>query len=64
MTELLTLPEAAGLLRLPEKTLRHFRLNGVGPKSFKVGRRVMYTREDVETWIQEQRATGTGEPAA
>jgi predicted DNA-binding transcriptional regulator AlpA len=40
---------------VPIGTLRHYRLNGTGPKSFKLGRRVMYAVEDVEAWIEAAR---------
>ncbi|GLP75663.1 hypothetical protein TUM20983_27730 [Mycobacterium antarcticum] len=52
-TELLTIEEAAKLLRLPVATLRHYRAQGGvdGPRSAKIGRRVMYRRVDVENFI-------------
>jgi hypothetical protein len=38
MTELLTIDEAAQLLRLPVATLRHYRATGKGgPRSAKIG---------------------------
>lgn len=40
---------------IPLSTLRHYRLNGLGPRSFKLGRRVMYALEDVEAWIEAAR---------
>lgn len=51
---LLTLPEVAERLRTPEATLRYWRHCNKGPTSFKVGRRVMYVRADVERWIEQQ----------
>ncbi|MCV7423001.1 helix-turn-helix domain-containing protein [Mycobacterium yunnanensis] len=51
-TELLTIEEAAELLRLPVATLRHYRAQGEGgPRSAKIGRRVMYRRADVLEYI-------------
>lgn len=41
-------------LRRPESTLRHWRVQGVGPKWFKLGRRVAYRRSDVDAWLAEQ----------
>lgn len=35
-------------------TLRYWRHAGIGPASFKLGRRVVYRREEVERWIAEQ----------
>lgn len=40
---------------IPLSTLRYYRLNGLGPRSFKLGRRVMYAIDDVEAWIEAAR---------
>lgn len=56
MGELLTLPEVSGRLRVPEATLRYWRGRGTGPRSFRVGRRVMYRQETVDRWLAEQEA--------
>ena len=50
-TELLTLSEAADLLRTPVATLRYWRHRNIGPHSFRLGRRVLYRRADLSTWI-------------
>ena len=56
--ELLTLAEAAALLRTPVATLRYWWHLGIGPKSFRLGRRVV-TPADLISWLTEQReATG------
>jgi hypothetical protein len=47
-TEYLTTAEVASLCRSPVETVRYWRYVGQGPKSFKVGRRVLYAAEDVE----------------
>jgi excisionase family DNA binding protein len=49
--ELLTITEAADLLRAPVATLRYWRHRGTGPHSFRLGRRVLYRRDDLRTWI-------------
>ena len=54
--ELLTITEAAELLRAPVATLRYWRHLGAGPRSFRLGRRVLYRREDLQAWIAQQRA--------
>lgn len=54
LKNLLTGPEVAELTRTPHATLRYWRHRGTGPRSFKLGRRVMYRREDVERWMKEQ----------
>jgi hypothetical protein len=40
-------------------TLRFWRHKGTGPKSFKVGRRLMYREEDVAAWLEAQYAAVT-----
>lgn len=50
-SELLTITEAADLLRAPVATLRYWRHLGTGPHSFRVGRRVLYRRVDLEAWV-------------
>lgn len=56
MTQYLTTQEVADLLRTPVETVRYWRhLGNRGPKSFKVGRRVLYAREDVEQFIADAR---------
>ena len=52
--QLLTLTEAADILRTPVATLRYWRHLGIGPDGFRVGRRVMYRIEDLDRWITEQ----------
>lgn len=56
--ELLTTTEVAELLRTPAETVRFWRHVRKGPKSFKVGRRVLYAREDVDAFIAEARGEG------
>ena len=53
-TQLLTLSDAAARLRTPVATLRYWRHLGIGPDSFRLGRRVMYRREDLDRWITAQ----------
>ncbi|GAA4983368.1 helix-turn-helix domain-containing protein [Pseudonocardia tropica] len=54
-TTLMTTAEVADVLRRPTSTLRYWRHLGEGPRSFRIGRAVVYSREDVERWIAEQR---------
>jgi DNA-binding transcriptional MerR regulator len=51
---MLTLAEAAALLRTPVATLRYWRHLGTGPDGFRLGRRVVYRREDLDRWLAEQ----------
>ena len=52
--ELLTIIEAADLLRASVATLRYWRHLGTGPRSFRLGRRVLYRRHDLHAWIDAQ----------
>ena len=50
---------AAELSRLPsgiytQKTLANKRWTGTGPKVFKIGRKVVHTRENVVSWLQAE----------
>lgn len=51
---LLTMSEVSELTRIPIATLRDYRFKGTGPKSGKVGGRVMYRESDVLAWIDAQ----------
>lgn len=51
---LVTLDEAAELLRTPVSTLRYWRSTNTGPKSARIGRRVVYRRDDLDRWLDEQ----------
>ena len=53
--DLLTISEAAALLRAPVATLRYWRHLGTGPRSFRLGRRVLYRREDLYAWVDARR---------
>ena len=55
MPEYLTTADVATMLRTSAETVRYWRHEKKGPKSFKVGRRVLYAREDVERFIAEAR---------
>lgn len=53
-----TTSETSRFSRVPAETLRYYRHRGVGgPKSFKLGRRVLYARSDVEAWIAAARSS-------
>jgi predicted DNA-binding transcriptional regulator AlpA len=63
--DLITTAEAAALLRVAPETLRYWRWRGEGPRSFRVGRRVLYERDDILTWLAAQKtATGRGDTPA
>lgn len=52
--ELMTLEEAAVFLRKSPAQMRWMRHAGTGPRSAKVGGRVMYRKSDVLAWIDAQ----------
>jgi DNA-binding transcriptional MerR regulator len=47
--------EVHKLTGIPVETLRYWRNRRVGPVSFKLGRKVVYDRADVERWVAAQR---------
>jgi len=61
--DLLTITEAAELVRAPVATLRYWRHLGTGPRSFRLGRRVVYSLDDLRAWINVQHnQSGPGRP--
>lgn len=48
---LLSTADVAEMTGVPENTLRHYRYIGKGPKSGKLGGRVVYREQDVIDWI-------------
>ncbi len=71
MSEILSMEDVAKQVGRPMATLRFWRHQGTGPRSFKLGGRVVYKAADVEAWIEESYAAdpepafaGDGTPAA
>ncbi len=58
--ELLTVTEAADVLRVPIATLRYWRHLRTGPHSFRLGRRVVYRRDDLRAWIDARADQASG----
>lgn len=56
MAKYLTTDEVAEMCRTSPETCRYWRHVGKGPRSFKLGRRVLYAAEDVERFIAEARS--------
>jgi prophage regulatory protein len=62
-TRPLTLREAADLLGVPESTLRYWRATGRdGPIGYRMGRRVMYDEDEVQSFRDAQRAAADPHP--
>ncbi|GAB7005786.1 hypothetical protein JCM18899A_32590 [Nocardioides sp. AN3] len=59
MAEYLTTEEVAELLRTSPETVRYWRHVRTGPASFKIGRRVLYARQDVEAFVARAREAAT-----
>jgi hypothetical protein len=55
--------EAARFLNLSPRTLEKLRVVGGGPQFRKLGRRVMYTIEELEAWAGMRRCDSTSDPA-
>lgn len=51
---LLRLPQVSDLTGVPVATLRHWRHHGIGPRSAKIGARVVYRESEVLAWIDAQ----------
>jgi len=45
------------------RTLERWRSTGTGPMFVKFGRRVLYKRSDVNTWLEQQRRQHTAKAA-
>lgn len=60
--ELLHTDDVERATGVPAGTLRFYRAMDVGPRCFKLGRRVVYRRSDVEAWVarQEERSARGG----
>lgn len=54
--ELLTIEEVAERYPVSVSTLRYWRHRGEGPKSFRLGRRVVYRLADCEEWVAQNYA--------
>lgn len=39
-----------------EDTLRYWRYNGTGPRSYRLGRRTFYDIADLDAWVAERKA--------
>lgn len=55
---LLTLAQAASVIRISQKTLHRWRLNKAGPKTVKVGKTVRIRREELVGWLARTEREG------
>jgi predicted DNA-binding transcriptional regulator AlpA len=57
----LTIEEVASVTGVDVATLRYYRNNGAGPRSYLLARVIVYDLADVEKWLEDRkRATGKG----
>lgn len=63
--QFLTTQEAAEILRLKPRTLEALRVEGTGPRYFKMGpgrmARVVYRRADLDAWVEQFSHVSTSE---
>lgn len=64
MPDYITTDEFAELARTNAATVRYWRHIGNGPRGFKLGRRVLYSRAEVLDWIEQARRSQDPTPAA
>jgi excisionase family DNA binding protein len=51
-TDYMTTDEVATMIHLSPSTLRAWRSKKMGPPTLHAGRRVLYRRSDVNTWVE------------
>jgi predicted DNA-binding transcriptional regulator AlpA len=56
MAERLTLKQASEHLNIPVNSLRWYRAEHTGPRSYKLGGKVFYDRADLDAWTAAQKA--------
>jgi hypothetical protein len=61
-TVYLTCDEAGAHLKLSPRTLEKMRTIGGGPRFRKLGRRVMYSLQDLEAWADSRACESTSDP--
>jgi predicted DNA-binding transcriptional regulator AlpA len=64
MQTLLNQREAASALRLSERTLQRFRVDGRGPKYVRAGHSIRYQQNALEEWITSRVRTSTSQEEA
>lgn len=57
--KILTLDEVSERTHIPIATLRWYRAKRIGPKTFRLGGRVMAREDDVDEWVEAQYAAST-----
>lgn len=52
----LTVEEVSQRSGVPSATLRWWRAKGTGPRSFRIGRKIVYDADVIDAWIQRRKA--------
>lgn len=60
----LTAKQAAALVGLSTRTLDHHRIKGTGPQYSRLGRRIVYTRANINAWVAGREFGSTSEEDA
>ena len=55
-------PDAARLVGLSIRTLEKHRIYGTGPRYSKLGGRVVYAVDDLQSWVQSAAKASTSDP--
>ncbi len=63
-TTMLIQEEAADYLRLSPRTLERHRVAGTGPRFCRLGRRIVYQRCNLDSWVAERTFQSTAEADA
>jgi len=62
--EYLTTPQYAKLTHQSIRTCERQRMDGTGPKFIRLGRKILYLRKDVDTWLESRKFENTAEAKA
>lgn len=49
----LSVPELAALLGVPRATIYNWRYQGLGPRAYRIGNRLLFSRSSVDEWLEQ-----------
>ena len=61
MRELLDSKGASSYLCVARQTLAKMRVSGTGPAYYKLGRRILYERAELDTWLDTKKRSSTSD---
>jgi len=53
--DLLTIEQVADILHLTPAALYKYRSRGEGPRGYNIGKRVLFTNDDIASWVAARR---------